>query len=473
MFKPFMPLGLLALLFAPALSAEPLFLSERLGINTEPSALFEVNLDNSGIAQLTALPALAECDLDNDGEASIAECPSSVGGPGEVPIIRLVAMALTPDGNRLYLADSSDFARLGYYDLEFLTQTGTGRWVQTGNITDESGMLVLGSVQAAFSANGDLYIVSGITEQMYLVDPQSAAATSFGNVLDSATLLPLDISGADIAFDADGQLWLWNNPEGLFSIEIDQITGQVIAELVGNFSVNDTITGLVFADNGNGNPLASALGSDAIFELDLDSETVIGQFQASGDLLDLTAGDMASGVVSFCGNRTIGYYKTHMYGPASDILNDVELSMCSGNLTLDALQMDAILKHARGKNISMLIAQFIGAKLNCDFAGDGLFNNNCGISGYTLIETAENFICNLGSVNQGDVSGPGWWKADFADRAEKAAATDIARQLDEFNNFGHDSFECKVQTVGCLKDIDDGRVLNIGRGGDDDNDCDD
>lgn len=467
---------IVCLLFAGTLTAgvsaeEDLFLSDRFLIGELPSAIYRITLiDGVAPVALTApLPAVEVCDMDNNGTASAGECPNIIGGPGEIPLIHALGLAGTQDGSRIYAIDAhpSGQGTFGYYDMEYLADNGVGKWVQVGKLKlpevgGDPQPDILGVVLAAMARDDTLYVVSAFEDRIYRVNIDSGLTDDLGHIIDVSTNACMNVVGADIAFDSQENLLLWTNrgisadpisgcsgtPAGLYLLSNPADGAPVTASFLGLFgSEVSGVSGMAIRANGAGLPVVSNGTFQRVFEL-AENNAGIGTNYDLDPLIDLpdftllhTWGDMTNGgivpppppeVEDFCGNRTIGYYKTHMFGPASNILNDVSVSLCG--VTVEAETLDELLGDARGANFSMLFAQFMAAKLNCDLANDGEYNDNCADGTVDIIDQAEAFICDADILPQDPNSGPRWWFERFADRTERSEANGHAGALDDFNN---------------------------------------
>lgn len=152
----------------------------------------------------------------------------------------------TPDGETIYLV-GEDSGHLGAYSVS------DGTFTDLGYINGYPGNVV----QVAVSPEGQLYMVSKGTEKLYSVDISGPSATEVG-----AT--GINVEGADIAFDADGILYLYSagSLQNLYTVDTD--TGA--ATLIGHTGV--TITGLAIRDGGIGDLVGSDTGNDEIVTID-------------------------------------------------------------------------------------------------------------------------------------------------------------------------------------------------------------
>ena len=439
-----------ALLLSTAVTglAEDLYLADKIS-DEVASKIFKVTLNDGEFpsASLSPLPAITVCDTDNNGIDDV--CPAFIGADGEIPVLRGLAIAVTNDGNRLYSIDAVQGGLVGYYDLEYARNNGTGKWVTLGQLrpqgATEAIITIEGTVQAAISLDGHLFISSDILDVFYWVDTSTGEVVDLGPVYLDGELM--DLHGADMAFDNQGNLLMWSNTKrgpggvvitqgGLYVLEGVGTDTQITASYLGDFGADETgITGMAVRNNGNGLPVLSNSIQDWIFELDQANGVQGIQYTMREEFFDhIWAGDMASPAANpnYCSNRTIGYYNTHIDGPASNELNDVTASFCGVTLTSETI--DSAIGDARGNNYSQLVAQFLAATLNCDRAGDGEFNDNCGFASLSYLADSEQFLCDSGIIPDDPNDGSDWWNTHFESKAEKADATNLKDQLDAFNN---------------------------------------
>ena len=439
----------LLIIFASTVSMadEELYLADKISDDVA-SKIFQVTL-NDGVspsASLTPIPAITVCDLNNDGVDDA--CPAIIGADGEIPVLKGLAIAVTNDGNRIYSVDATQDGLIGYYDMEHARNTGTGKWVTLGQLrpqgATESSFTINDTVQAAFSLDGHLYIASDTMDRVFWVDSSTGEVLNLGPVHLNGGMM--DLHGADMAFDNQGNLLMWSNEKraggavvtqsGLYLLDGVGTDTQITASYLGDFGADKTgITGMAVRNNGAGQPVVSNSIQDWIFELDQANGIQGTQYVMRDESFDhIWAGDMASPAANpnYCGNRTIGYYKTHMFGPASDILNDITVSFCG--VTVDAETADSALNDARGNNFSQLVAQFLAATLNCDQAGDGVHNDNCGFASMSRLADAQQFLCNSGIIPSDPNDGSDWWNTGFESKDEKAEASALKNDLDAFNN---------------------------------------
>jgi hypothetical protein len=360
------------------------------------------------------------------------------------------AAGTTPDGSKIYLINKEpdpkageldsqgnplpDFGgRFGYFDVT--TQTVT---VFPYLVHDSSDTVVPGIVLAAFSPDGTLYVASQDTEKLYTVNTSTGLATPVGadgDILVGGQMGPiLDLTGADLAFTASGDLYLWTNAydSTVYSVT-PQVGGLYQVFLPPDDSTDATATSIGAANDEfftglavRANGLGDLAGSDTDDnEIHVQSKSPPAQdvppspydmVLNHGDY-DYTFGDMANGPLGDLCTATIGFYKNH------DWMNGVTLCGLSEDTSvvpIDQATGQGILWGATGKDFSMLFAQLIAAKLN---SGNG--------DGVQVVEDAEQWLCEQSNAYDGTDIYP---HASFTSTAQKATATNYESQLDAFNN---------------------------------------
>jgi len=324
-----------------------------------------------------------------------------------IPFDQVDALACTPDGNRCYAFDNFPLGngKLGWVDLN------DNSWHGVGLVTDgTSADPIPGIVLAAFSPSGELFAASGITEKVYVVDPGTGVASELGHLEeDTNPGVTIDLDGADLAFTADGRLFLYSNPlTAMFSLTLPPVGGIIVAHR--EFTRPETfVTGLAVRANGFGELIGSQ--TRPVDEFITPSTTY--PMYLNGSPYAYTFGDMSSGSMQLCG-FTIGYYKNHDW-------NGAGVNICG--VPIDETAGKEILWNATGRNFSMLFAQLIAAKLNINDAG-----------GLSIIDDAEAWLCQQTNAYDGNQL---IWDADFDSKAQKSVANQFKDPLDAFNNANH------------------------------------
>lgn len=349
-----------------------------------------------------------------------------------IPLDSSAAIAATADGEKIYCIDFSPYengiSAMGYYDV------AADWWYPLGDVT-YNGRDLRDIFQAAFSPiDGKLYVTTRASGQgadqdfcLYTVDTGTCVATKVGRLYDEANpAVVIKVAGADIAFTADGTLYMWNNGTtapsqyGLWTLNLTAVDGKVYCTHVGSGPSDAFFTGMAVRANGYGDLVGCTSGDPpsqgpptypdylyVISKADAHSE---GQFEfyKDGNPYNNMYGDMTVGPLTVC-TRTIGYWKNHDW-------NGAVITICGE--TVDEELGDTILWNAKGKDFSMFFAQLIAAKLNTD--------NTTGIA---VIDEAEAWLCSQ-SVD---------WNSEFASKSQKRIAAGYWEALDDFNN----EFECE------------------------------
>jgi len=375
------------------------------------SALYRVNIRN-GAAELTLLPN------------------------GVLPYNHADVLCAEPNGSRLWFIDDhggfADTGTLGWYDVGAATVHAIGPVTHGGARLTQIN-------QAAIAPDGTLFITADSTDSLYTVDKATAAATLGGPIV-TPDGRALNLPGSDIAFAADGALYIWingsvNGPEsGLYRLALPAGgAGAVRADYIGRPAETALpFTGLALRVNGLGDLVGavnSGINADSLAVVDKTT----GQLRAmyplllNGQRFDHTYGDMTIGPFAqapggFC-TRTIGYWKNHTWNGRTITILGVVVDECFGR---------QILRNATSKNMSMLFAQLIAAKLNVNDA-----------SGLETIDGAEDYLALLDEATASMViSGSNGgltlnWTRAHGSKTEKLLTTYWADLLDEFNNAYH------------------------------------
>jgi hypothetical protein len=321
-------------------------------------------------------------------------------------------LAASPDGRRLFFIDdgpiSNPNAKLGTLNLDtgVVSLIGSLVYSDTGPAPYGASTTDLASV----GAEGTLYVGRVDTDALYRVDIHNAHATRIGPLKVVATGATVNMAGGDLAFDNTGRLYLLTNypaagaPRGLYrSVSTEMpLVGDVNVEFVGPGS-GLLYSGLAFRKAGTGDLLGSA-PSTLFNEINRDTAETV-RFYIADRVLH--SGDLTTGQLAIC-TRTIGYRKTHSWKGRTITIN--------GEVIDEALGKQ-ILWHATSRNFSMLWAQLIGAKLNCESCGGAILE-------------AEGFLLTAGITTA-------IYDAEFVDKNQKSEATRLSQLLDAYNNSNH------------------------------------
>jgi hypothetical protein len=197
----------------------------------------------------------------------------------------VVAIAASPDASRIYGIDKfSD--RLGVYE------PGSGDFSDEGVVQGSPGSVL----QAAVSPADVLYITGYDDDGLYEVDTGASPpdANEVAQITDGNGN-PVAVGGHDIAFAADGTLYVMDANTGgdpvLYRVD-DVSTGDAVE--VGR-SGDYGGSGLAVRAAGTGNLVSSNGDTDELVEIDPSSGSVAGRYslQVGTDTLDHVYGDMA------------------------------------------------------------------------------------------------------------------------------------------------------------------------------------
>ncbi|MFH0953629.1 MAG: hypothetical protein V1873_04800 [Verrucomicrobiota bacterium] len=411
----FVAVALVAMAIAPAAFAatnEVMYLADTMADQDGFSSIYRVRLEG-GVANLELIPN------------------------GLLPYNHCDVIAAEPDGSKLWVID--DYFGLGTDD------TGKLLWYNVIDATlhevavvTYNGIRMVQIDQAAMAPDGTLYIANNLSDSIYTLDKATAVATLVGKVMTPAGVA-VDVAGSDIAFGAEGSFYLWINigksgaPQGLYQLQLPAQSGIVYATwLGGTTDVARRFTGLALRANGLGDLVGSITKGaleNTIAVVDKATGLFVGIYpmMKNGVAFDHTWGDMSVGPLarnpdSFC-TYTIGYWKNHAWNGAVVSILDVYVDETLGK---------EILGNAKAKNMSMLFAQLIAAKLNVNNA-----------SGIAIIDGAEDFLAMLddatGDIVVYDAAGVPHlnWNRAFDSDTVKQMTGYWAGLLDEFNNIYH------------------------------------
>jgi len=248
-------------------------------------------------------------EVDLDGDAVLTQLLPN-GQPNSSDIsngnfTQTDAIAATPFGDKIIFYDKNS-GHLGEYDV------ATGAFSDQGSISGDPGGVVL----AGYSASGTLWAASQDSNELYTVDPSAPTATSQGST-------GIDLSGADLAFSADGTLYIWtsSSANGLYEVldpSSDSTASPVDSSNIGSMSTD--VTGMAIRDGGTGNVVVSDNATDSIMEIDRTDGSVIGDYDMTGELTDHTFGDMTSG--QLCG-EVFRRGNPEISGSANNLRDDI------------------------------------------------------------------------------------------------------------------------------------------------------
>jgi hypothetical protein len=234
-----------------------------------------------------------------DATSSRAILTEITGSP--ISLDQVDALAASEDGELIYAIDknTSKLASI---------QVASGVYQEIGTVQEAAGSPgISGIVLAAVSPFGDLYVASDDTDNLYVVDKNTALATTKGKIYKDGNIsssYALDISGADLVFATDGSMYIWTNaskanvPKGLY-IVLDLSATNLSAAYLG-LGTGNFFTGLAIRDNGSGDLVGSDTNIDSIVvidKLDASMDSGVYQMYLNGSFYSYTYGDMTAGPI--------------------------------------------------------------------------------------------------------------------------------------------------------------------------------
>jgi hypothetical protein len=193
-------------------------------------------------------------------------------------------LAVHPNTGELYLINNGNGTTLGVWDGMTLTELGPV--ADLPNYNDPNP----GTVLAAFSEAGELYVANNATNKLYKLD------TSVPEVAMEWNLPGVDVQGADMAF-INGELYLWSNAnDGLWKITLNG--GNATTEFLNGGNLESSnMTGLAYGSCTGDALIGSSASENGIYEVSTSngSLTNLRNFMLDGSPYDYIYGDMASG----------------------------------------------------------------------------------------------------------------------------------------------------------------------------------
>jgi len=144
-----------------------------------------------------------------------------------------------------------------------------------------------------------LYITHTPTDTLFTVNTYTAEATEVGPVVDQATGQTVNIQGADIAFTADGSLYLITNlnTTAIYQLTLPVGPGVVSATMLSPTGDNHRVRGMAVRANGYGDLVASTQ-ADELHVIDRTTGVDRGMILPlywNGSIFDANTGDMSTG----------------------------------------------------------------------------------------------------------------------------------------------------------------------------------
>ncbi|WGI17119.1 TasA family protein [Methanonatronarchaeum sp. AMET-Sl] len=206
---------------------------------------------------------LYEVALDTEDNKAYFNLLEHVTTPG---FNQVDSLGCTTDGQTLYLWDKDD-EKLGKYDIF------ADEFTDLGGIPDVSNNNLAIVLAAVSPIDGNLWLASQNTDEVFVVDAdQQELVENLGTITwDDVTL---NLQGADIVFDALGNLYVYTNAEQGKVFQLDLDNGELVVEEVfeiENFAPTQ-VSGMAIRDAGNGHLVVSG-HMEPIYILNLeDSE---------------------------------------------------------------------------------------------------------------------------------------------------------------------------------------------------------
>ena len=267
-----------------------------------------------------------------DSTPNKAELTYFVGMPDNARYDTVAALACSPDGDILYVIDR-DTSWLAKYDI------GSASWTQVG----ATGLS--NCVQLVCAADGALYASSNNSDSIWIVDTATAATTFIGLIKNGSATV--NVQGADIAFAADGTLYLWTDggTQGLYTLSLPvSPPADVTASYIGNSVPDYGFTGLAIRGGGAGDLIGSTT-DDFIRQVSTSDASIVASYRMylDDEEYDYAWGDMTIGELAveegepsiqitkstdFEGKASIGDvidYAFEVYNDGELDLEDIEL----------------------------------------------------------------------------------------------------------------------------------------------------
>jgi hypothetical protein len=259
-------------------SLEQLYLMENLSVTSvgDGSILYQVAIVG-GQAQLTQLYSMTGTCTDAAIDCNVYFDQAHIGA--------------TPDGKKIYAVNRQQVGSgnpVGVYDV------AAGTFQYLGEV---SGLPANGTVLVGFSPDGLLYAANMDSNEIYRLDLGTMSIAQSWQVNDT-TGAPVDLNGADIAFGADGTLYLWTNANGLGLYTVDLSGTRAVATRLGT-GTYPFVTGLAIRDAGKGDLLGSSSENDVLYQISKTDGSLVTSYPlVEGGLpYDHVAGDMTAGII--------------------------------------------------------------------------------------------------------------------------------------------------------------------------------
>ncbi|WP_027000087.1 DUF4114 domain-containing protein [Eisenibacter elegans] len=198
-------------------------------------------------------------------------------------------IALTLDGSKLFAVKGFDNNEIGYLDIATKTYHKLGE-LYLGKIT-----------QASFDPYGRLFLATNNTNKIYVIeDLENVTPIDWGKITFEGKVL--NISGADLAFSAEGEFFLSSASYNGQIFKITGTQGDLQAAPLGA-ARDQHLTGLAVLDNGQGNLIYSGQNKREVAIINRESGDLVTKLNLVGDLTRTNFGDMSTACMPINTNK--------------------------------------------------------------------------------------------------------------------------------------------------------------------------
>lgn len=186
-------------------------------------------------------------------------------------------IAVNLDASRLYAISGKGKNEIGFVDLATLEYTKIGE-VNKGSV-----------YQVAFSPNGHLYFSSASKNEIFVMKDinHPEQIDSYGKISLGDDFM--DLAGADIVFNQDGQFIISTRAKGGNIYRVEGGKGNLTATQLSKATKKQT-TGMALLDNGTGHIVYSDRNKDYLSVVSQDDGDLITKLQIGGDFQSYLSG---------------------------------------------------------------------------------------------------------------------------------------------------------------------------------------